>query len=270
MTGNLVYTKDVADQQTELYFYEDAAAAHIHEPGDDARAMPITSGWPRASTFTTDAHGFSVHDFASAHAAWDDDAAVRADFYPDVVAFVKAATGARRVLVFDHTIRSKSNAAKKLTDEAATSRRAPVRLVHCDYTAESAPLRVHQLLPDEAPSLLARRVAFYNVWKPIRSTVEEWPLAMCDAASSPPDDYLKLYLRYRDRTGENYVLRHSDAHRWWYFPGMTTSNALLLKTYDSEVDGRARFVAHTAFEDPNTRPDAPARESVEIRTIAFF
>jgi hypothetical protein len=43
-----------------------------------------------------------------------------------------------------------------------------------------------------------------------------------------------------------------------------------LKTYDSEMDGRARFVGHTAFEDPTTKLDAAVRESVEIRTIAFF
>ena len=27
---------------------------------------------------------------------------------------------------------------------------------------------------------------------------------------------------------------------------------------------------HSAFEDPNTPPDAPKRESIEVRTMAFF
>jgi hypothetical protein len=31
---------------------------------------------------------------------------------------------------------------------------------------------------------------------------------------------------------------------------------LLLKTYESETDGRARFVGHTAFKDPTSPPDA--------------
>jgi len=35
-------------------------------------------------------------------------------------------------------------------------------LVHCDYTAESGPLRVEQLLGAEARDLLSRRVAFFN------------------------------------------------------------------------------------------------------------
>jgi hypothetical protein len=35
-------------------------------------------------------------------------------------------------------------------------------------------------------------------------------------------------------------------------------------------DGRARFTAHTAFDDPLTPPNARPRESIEIRTLAFF
>jgi hypothetical protein len=51
---------------------------------------------------------------------------------------------------------------------------------------------------------------------------------------------------------------------------MTPEQVILLKTYDSATDGRARFVGHSAFVDPTTPPDAPFRESIEIRTIAFF
>lgn len=263
------YTKDV-DKLTELYFYESDAAKDIHEPGDDPHEMAVTDGWSRAKSFSVDKEGFSLHEFKTGYDQWEDDEGVRATFYPEVVDFLKKTTGAKRVLVFDHTIRTKSNAAKKVTQETNTSQRAPVMLVHCDYTAESGPLRVRQLLPDDAEALLARRVAFFNVWKPIRRVVEERPLAMCDVTSAPARDFFKLHLRYRDRDGENYVLRHSPRHRWWYFPGMTPEQVILLKTYESETDGRARFVGHTAFEDPTSSPDAPVRESVEIRTIAFF
>ncbi|WP_227753889.1 MULTISPECIES: hypothetical protein [Ramlibacter] len=51
---------------------------------------------------------------------------------------------------------------------------------------------------------------------------------------------------------------------------MEPDQALLLKTYDSETDGRARFMGHSAFEDPTTPPGAPRRESIEVRTMAFF
>ncbi|KAK4695081.1 glutathione S-transferase, partial [Lecanoromycetidae sp. Uapishka_2] len=264
------YTKDVK-QLTELYFYESDAAKHIHEPGDDPREMSVHDGWHRASTFSVDKEGFSLHDFTTPFSDWDDDTAVAKDFYPSIVDFLKRTQGASHVLVFDHTIRSRTNAAKKITQETGTSQRAPVMLVHCDYTADSGPARVRQLLSEEeAATLLSRRVAFFNVWKPIRRVVEEHPLAMCDVTSSPPEDFFKLHLRYRDRNGENYVMRYSPEHKWWYFPRMTSEQVVLLKTFDSEVDGRARFVGHSAFHDPTSPADVPYRESVEVRTIAFF
>ena len=92
---------------------------------------------------------------------------------------------------------------------------------------------------------------------------------MCDVSSTTPADLFKLYLRYRDRPGENYVLRHNPAHRWWFFPDMTPDQVLVLKTFDSD-ETRARFSPHSAFDDPRSKPDAPPRESCEIRTIAFF
>ena len=263
------YTKDV-EQPTEIYFYESDAAKNIHEPGDDPHEMSVHDGWSRADSFSLDKEGFALHSFTTTFDQWNDDAVVAKSFYPEVVEFLKNTQGAKRVLVFDHTIRSKANASKKLTQETGTSQRAPVSLVHCDYTAESGPLRVQQLMGDEAKDLLSRRVAFFNVWKPIHRVVEEQPLAMCDVTSSPPEDFFKLYLRYRDRNGENYVMRHSSNHKWWYFPKMTPEQVVVLKTFDSETDGRARFVGHSAFDDPTSPPDAPSRESVEIRTIAFF
>jgi hypothetical protein len=36
------------------------------------------------------------------------------------------------------------------------------------------------------------------------------------------------------------------------------------------TDGRARFTAHSAFDDPTTPAGAPDRESIEMRTFAFF
>ena len=266
------FTKDL-DRPPEIYFYETEAAKNIHDPGDDPQEVTVHDGWHRAKEFSIDNEGFSLHDFKTGHTAWEDEEAVRKDFYPEVVEFLKQAVGAKRVLVFDHTIRTKANAAKKVTQETNTSQRAPVMLVHCDYTAESGPARVKQLLPQEAEDLLSRRVAFINVWKPIHNVVLENPLAMCDATTtSLADDFFKLHLHYRDRDGENYVMRHRPDHKWWYLPQLNPQQLLLLKTYDSDTTtpGRARFLAHSAFADPSTPTDAPTRESVEIRTIAFF
>jgi len=261
---------DPSPKLTEVYFYETEKAKDICLPGDDAREVEVVDGWDRAKEFSVDKQGFALSDFKSNFSKWEDEEAMKAQFYPEVVEFLKSTLGAKRVLVFDHTIRTKANEGKAITDEKSTSKRAPVMLVHCDYTSESGPLRVRQLLGDEAEDLLSRRCAFINVWKPVHNVVEERPLAMCDVTSAPDSDFFKLHLRYRDRDGENYVMRYSDKHKWIYFPKMTPEQVILLKTFDSETDGRARFVGHTAFEDPTSPPDAKTRESVEVRTIVFF
>jgi hypothetical protein len=262
------YTRDDGSVP-EIYFYAPPPGTVVSSPGNDPREMAVYDGWSRASAFSLDREGFALGEFHHEFDRFDDDEAVRSRFYAPVAEFVRTAAGARRAIVFDHTIRSKVNEQQQ-TAEHTTTQRAPVMIVHCDYTPVSGPLRVRQLLPDEADALLAGRVAFYNFWKPLKRRVEEKPLAMCDVTSASQDDMLKMVLRYRERTGEIFVMRHSSAHRWWYFPKMTPDNVVLLKTYDSETDGRARFLGHSAFEDPNTPPDAPVRESIEIRTMAFF
>ncbi len=113
------------------------------------------------------------------------------------------------------------------------------------------------------------RFAFINVWRPIRGPVEEAPLAVCDARSMKPADFVATDLRYRDRTGEVYTVAFNPEHRWFYFPRMQRDEALLLKCYDSAT-GRARWTAHTAFDDPTSPPNSAPRESIEARTIAFF
>jgi hypothetical protein len=251
----------------DYYFYEPDPSVKLNPPGTDAHEMRIEDGWPQADRFSADREGFELHEFDAHFEAFDDDDELKSVFYPQIIDFVKRHSGARRVVVFDHTIRKRMPADLKVQ---TVVQRPAVMLVHSDYTVKSGPQRVRDLLPEEADALLARRVAFYNVWKPLYRQVEELPLAMCDATTHDEQDMLRMELKYRERTGEIYVMRHSPRHRWVYFPLMQASQALLLKTFDSETDGRARFMGHTAFEDPTTPPGAMKRESIEVRTMAFF
>lgn len=255
-------------RRLDTYFYEPDGPVDRNPPGSEPREVDIHDGWPRAASLSADREGFEIHDFPARFTAFDDDAAVKSAYYAQIVDYVQRHTGAARVLVFDHTIRSRIDPYDLSIQ--TTVQRPAVQLVHSDYTERSGPQRVRDLLPDEADALLARRVAFYNVWKPLRARVEELPLAMCDASTQVPDDLLLMDLKYRERTGEIHVMRPNPAHRWFYFPDMDATQALLLKTYDSETDGRARFMFHTAFEHPDTRADALKRESIEVRTMAFF
>jgi hypothetical protein len=129
---------------------------------------------------------------------------------------------------------------------------------------------VRDILPDEAEELLQRRFAFIQAWRPIRHPVETYPLAMADAQTPSPADMIVSERRAPGRVGQTYAIRYNPAHKWYWFPRMRREEAYVFKVFDSMKDGRARWTAHTAFEDPTTPPQARPRESIEIRTMAFF
>jgi hypothetical protein len=190
---------------------------------------------------------------------------LKAVYYPEIERLVQRVSGAARVVVFDHTLRSGDEAERE-----ARLVREPVLSVHNDYTEWSGPQRLREALPDEAERLLAQRFAIIQVWRAINRPIQANPLAIADARSLAPADLLAAERRYPHRVGETYQVRHNPAHRWFYFPEMRRDEALVFKVYDSAQDGRARFTAHTSFVDPTTPADAPPRQSIEARTFAFF
>jgi len=119
-------------------------------------------------------------------------------------------------------------------------------------------------------TLLPHRFAVIQVWRAINQPIQRNPLAIADARSLAPRDLIISERRYSHRVGEVYRVSYNPDHAWFYFPQMRRDEALVFKVYDSETDGRARFTAHTSFHDPTTPPDAPPRQSIEIRTLAFF
>lgn len=230
----------------------------------DRRTMAIRDARRLDPPPSLDREGFTLARHVTAVEYLYDENAVKAVYYREVEAVVREVTSASRVVAFDHNLRCGTKG-----ERGESGVQAPVRYAHNDYTERSGPQRVRDLLGAEAERLLLGRFAVINVWKPIRGPVEQAPLAVCDARTIRSEDLVPTDLRYRDRTGEVYSLRWSPIHAWFYFPRMTADETMLLKCFDSAPAG-ARFTAHSAFDDPGTRPDAPARESIEVRTLAFF
>src|SRR5271156_5108054 len=240
-------------------------------PGGPARTgaytkftVPIHSARVIMSELSLDRQGFAVTRQNTAVANFYDPEEVRRVYYPEVERMVREFTGAVKVHVFDHNVRSRPMA--KRHENGAQE---PVKVAHNDYTLKSGPQRVRDLMADQADALLQNRFAVINVWRPIRGPVQESPLAVCDAQSMVQDDFVEHVLKYRDRDGEVYSVAFNPNHRWYYVPNQQKEEVLLLKCYDSE-GRRARFTAHSAFEDPTSPPDAAPRESVEVRTLVFF
>jgi len=216
-------------------------------------------------SFTLDRNGFAFVRQALPEIDFFDPGAIAADYYSTCTQLVQAATGATRVVAFEHNVRDKSLAAT-----AGSGIREPVRFAHNDYTEVSGPQRVRELLGDDAEAALQHRYLFINVWRPLRGPVLDVPLAICDAGSLSAQDFVATDLKYADRTGEIYSVRYNQQHRWHFLGGMQDNEIVLLKCFDSATDGRARYTAHAAFRDPSAPQNALPRRSIEVRTIALF
>ena len=133
----------------------------------ETRETVIRNGRPLRDTFSLEETGFVFVDHATKTGDFFDPEELASTYYPEVEALIKRLTGAKRVLIFDHTLRSGS---EETREERKV--REPVTQVHNDYTERSGPRRVRDLLPDEADELLKRRFAIVQVWRAITRPIE--------------------------------------------------------------------------------------------------
>jgi hypothetical protein len=230
-----------------------------------SRSMRIRNARREPSAPTLDRNGFELLQHTSAFSDFSDDARIRELYYPETEQLLARATGADKVVIFDHATRL------DVPQPAKGAGAPPVRNVHCDQTFKSGPRRVREHLPaDEAEIRLRGRCAIINVWRPIATPVYTAPLALCDARSIAPDDIVPASFVYPDKIGEVALFRPNPDHQWFYFPRLTPDEAILIKIYDSLTDGTARLSAHTAFEDPSVPENAPPRRSIEVRALVFW
>ncbi|KIX06074.1 uncharacterized protein Z518_04048 [Rhinocladiella mackenziei CBS 650.93] len=261
---------------TQLNYYKD--------PGDGSPPPPSYVGKPESyerptepldvtiydirgeeQNYNLDKNGFEIYRRESVEKDFLDDAQIKAQYYPETEQLLKDATGASRIFIFDHTIR---RAPKDQRGPPTTiNLRGPVNRVHIDQSYTAAKSRVPHHLPDEAEALLSTRYQIINVWRPIKTILKD-PLAVADAHSVPDSDLVGVGLIYPDRRGETYTVRPNPEHKWYYLYGQTPEEVLLIKCFDSKLDGRARRVPHTAFVNPETANEY-SRESIEVRALVF-
>ena len=184
-------------------------------------------------------------------------------YYPECSALVKKLTGATHVACFGFAVRGGP-------DNSPAGKRQPVMNAHIDYTVDTAGAVAERIAPDH---IKGTRYGFkaINVWRPI-APVECNPLAVVDGSSVVRED-LRLCRLNASRSGMadsyGWNMAYSPAQRWYYAPDMTPDEALVFILIDSVPSG-VQFGGHTSFNDPNSKPNAKPRQSIEVRTIAYF
>jgi hypothetical protein len=246
------------------YNYDPPPGVPARNTREEAHQVKILDGRAVNDRLSLDREGFVLRRHPTAAKDLYNEAEIARVYYPECERLIQQATGAKRVVAFDHIVRNAALMAN------GNSIKQPAGRVHNDYTVKSAPQRVRDLMGDEAEELLKHRFAEINVWRPIRGPLLRSPLALCDAQTLSEENLVASDLRYPDRTGETYAVTFNPGQRWYYFPKMQADEAVLIRCFDSARQGAARFSAHGAFDDPQTPADAPPRESIEVRTLVFL
>src|SRR5229473_6949028 len=170
--------------------------------------VPIRDARPLVGQLSLDKEGFVLLRHQTAVKNFYDEDEIDSVYYPETERVMAEATGAARVVAFDHIVRSAAMAAIK-----GSQIKLPAKRVHNDYTAWSSPQRVRDLMGDEAEELLKHRFAIINLWRPIHGPVLESPLVLCDAQSLSEEDLVASDLKYPDRTGETYSITYNPNQR---------------------------------------------------------
>ena len=243
----------------------------------DPREVDVYNGRQASPPLSLDHNGVVLVRRPTAMRDFYDDDEVRSVYCPETERLLKEVTGADEVLLFGEVLRSDDPVNLSRGQEAGSRnprRGPPAGGAHIDFNETGVREYVRDLAgARQAERLLKKRFMNINVWRPIKR-IERMPLAVVDAATISDEDLIPCQTRGPvgpDGVGpkDGYNLAFNENHRWWYFPLMEPDEALIFKIYDSRPI-KARTTPHSAFVNPMSKADAPARESFEIRSICFL
>ncbi len=228
--------------------------------------VPIHDVRPLAESLSFDRNGFLLVKGESGVTSAETDEARKAIHAQEAIALITRLTGADKVITFGTMLRTDAT--------GAGDGSLPAFGAHVDYGARTVRDFTFDHMPEEeAERRLAGRHMLINIWRPLKP-VERSPLALCDASTVAASDLFSSEVRgglgdagRRSLWGFN--LAYNPDHRWYYAPRMQPDEAFVFRLFDSDADA-VQWTGHSAFEDPASTPDSPARESIEIRTIAYL
>jgi hypothetical protein len=271
IVADLSYLKPTAERPYS-YAYEPPHGVPWENCEYELRPTPIADARGVRRYLSIDAEGFELRDAPTAVKNFLNEDAVKTAYYAEAAELALAVTGAKQAHVFDHLVRQRERDRSPLSfgRRGTNGLAAANGRIHNDYTEASGQKRLGRVLGTAEAAARVQRFAILNVWRSIKGPVLDTPLAVCDARTLAIMDLVTSEVRYPNRTGEIYFATHSSRHRWSYFSKMDRHEALVFKQYDSQVSGVARFTPHAAFDHPDTPPDAPPRESIELRCLVIY
>ena len=108
VSTTLNYFAPLGDPSEEAYRYiyvTPPPGKHEHNLGDDPRPVVVHDARGREDEFSLDVHGFQFVRHVSAETEFVDEQRIKEVYYKEAEELLKRVTGAKRVLIFDNTIR---------------------------------------------------------------------------------------------------------------------------------------------------------------------
>ena len=266
-------TVNYLDEMDELpVFYADK-----HQDNNlklSAHRIVVHDARPVQSRLSLDREGFRLVEHRTAMVNFRDSDEIQKVYRPEVERLIAELTGAPKVLATGAVLRwgERSAASGSLLNSR------PARFVHVDYSRKSfddfARLHLKNAGVENPEPWLRGRYAAFNIWRVLSPPPQDVPLGICAAPSTRLTDVVTGLavidppnapeLRF-----ESSLYRFNPEHRWFYFSGMHTDEALVFKAFDSEHE-RVQGCPHSAFNDPTCPDGVTPRASVEIRAYAYF
>ena len=108
VSTTLNYYKPLGDPSEEAYRYiylTPPVGRLEHNLGEDPHPVVVHDARGREAEFSLDVHGFQFLAHESAETEFVDEERIKGVYYKEAEELLKNATGAKRVVIFDHTIR---------------------------------------------------------------------------------------------------------------------------------------------------------------------
>jgi hypothetical protein len=209
------------------------------------------------------------------------------NFYPKFETLLfKVCPGATKVHVFNHGLRASSvpsgpvPAASAVVKEATV--KAPVKEAHSDFSPAYSPNVARKLEPDF--DLKNQRYSLINLWMSIdkQNPIMKTPLAFLDSRTVASEELIDFWVKSGGKIDEEWdgnmnpkfrgklKPAKKKEHGWYYFPRMTSDEAVIFKQYDSTTR-ESQVCIHAAIElDEDGPKPLPDRQSVEVRALVLF
>ena len=252
--------------------------------------VTVRDGMPIREHFELDVHGFTIAKQPSAVRDFHDKDEVDRLYEREVEEHVRQLTGADKVVARGWMLRTSADLSEQASRKTENYQHSggiqpPAGEAHVDLNTPTARRMAEATYRKHFPDGPGyTRFLISSYWRTFSPPPQDVPLALCDGRTSfageekantlfvvdefPEGEALTAPVAGEDEKLAASIFSHSPEMRWWYFSNMQADDALLFKFHDSD-HARTWRCPHTAFHDPSFA-DAKVRESIEVRTVAFW